>query len=358
MDKETLPQASSIQQERFRHSWSQQELADKIGTTRITISRWERGTALPGAYYRQKLCTLFEKTPEELGLMSQNGTLNTIRESELHQPAQEETDASSEESHTEEREQFATRLDMVAQIQGPSSHPLYLWLKRKRMLWMSTSLALVIILLGGALIIMQTGIFTSLQADPYPPYKGQLVLNDTLHAQNSNENWQEGLNDQQASCVFAQQGYVAFQPLAGHFHACVAQKTDYTNFAYEVVMTIEQGEFGGIVFRSEDSIDDHFYLFRIHTDGSYWLYRFIDRNIDHAILLQHSSTQAFHTGSGKSNLIAVVAQGSSLTLYVNRQQVCELQDAGYTHGQIGVLAGSLQQAPSQALYEQAKVWTW
>ena len=116
--------------------------------------------------------------------------------------------------------------------------------------------------------------------------------------------------------------------------------------------------FGGIIFRAENSIDAHYYLFRVHTDGSYWLYRFVDRNIEHATLLDHGLMPGFNKGLNKANRLAVVAQGSSLALYINRQRVTMLQDAGYTHGQIGVLAGSMDQGPSQALFQDAKIWTW
>ncbi len=55
--------------------WSQQEVADRIGTTYVNISRWERGITKPGPYFRRKLCTLFGKSEEELDLVpTANGT--------------------------------------------------------------------------------------------------------------------------------------------------------------------------------------------------------------------------------------------------------------------------------------------
>jgi tetratricopeptide (TPR) repeat protein/transcriptional regulator with XRE-family HTH domain len=48
--------------------WSQQDLAERIGTTHINVSRWERGLTKPGPYFRRKLCQLFGKTEEELDL--------------------------------------------------------------------------------------------------------------------------------------------------------------------------------------------------------------------------------------------------------------------------------------------------
>jgi len=54
---------------RIERNWQQQDLADQLGTTISTIQRWERGTQQPGAYFRVKLCTLFEKRAQELGLV-------------------------------------------------------------------------------------------------------------------------------------------------------------------------------------------------------------------------------------------------------------------------------------------------
>lgn len=54
---------------RRQHAWLQQEVADQIGTTRVTVSRWEQGITLPNPYFRQKLCSLFEKSKAELGLL-------------------------------------------------------------------------------------------------------------------------------------------------------------------------------------------------------------------------------------------------------------------------------------------------
>ena len=54
-------------QERIRHNWSQRELAKRLGTTVVTVSRWERGLNEPTGYFRQKLMDLFGKSAEELG---------------------------------------------------------------------------------------------------------------------------------------------------------------------------------------------------------------------------------------------------------------------------------------------------
>jgi transcriptional regulator with XRE-family HTH domain len=58
-----------LRDERLRRHWSQQDLADRIGTTTNNVSRWELGLTRPGPYFRAKLCTLFSKSAEELGLI-------------------------------------------------------------------------------------------------------------------------------------------------------------------------------------------------------------------------------------------------------------------------------------------------
>jgi transcriptional regulator with XRE-family HTH domain len=53
-------------QERKQHNWSQQTLADKIGTTVLAINRWEHDKTQPQSYYREQLCKVFGKSYDEL----------------------------------------------------------------------------------------------------------------------------------------------------------------------------------------------------------------------------------------------------------------------------------------------------
>jgi len=56
---------------RKQRGWSQQEVADRLGTTRLTISRWEHGSTTPGPYWRTKLGDLFGQPPQVLGVVSE-----------------------------------------------------------------------------------------------------------------------------------------------------------------------------------------------------------------------------------------------------------------------------------------------
>jgi len=64
----------ALRQARENKGWSQQNVAEQIGTNRFTVTRWERGLATPSPYYRQKLSALFGMTPLELGFLKEEKT--------------------------------------------------------------------------------------------------------------------------------------------------------------------------------------------------------------------------------------------------------------------------------------------
>jgi transcriptional regulator with XRE-family HTH domain len=76
-------------EERKARRWSQQELADCIGTTQNNISRWELGITSPSPYFRAKLCDLLGASASDLGLtIGENGASSQPRENLNPQEAQ------------------------------------------------------------------------------------------------------------------------------------------------------------------------------------------------------------------------------------------------------------------------------
>ncbi|WP_143461423.1 helix-turn-helix domain-containing protein [Levilactobacillus enshiensis] len=55
-----------IKNQRERQQWSQQELADQLSISRQSISKWERGTALPSFANVVTLSQLFQVTIDDL----------------------------------------------------------------------------------------------------------------------------------------------------------------------------------------------------------------------------------------------------------------------------------------------------
>src|SRR5437879_508747 len=72
-----------LKRERKARFWSQQYHTRHIGKTTVNVSRWECGATTPGLHYSHELCKLFEKSPQELGLMCEEVA---PREDEEHKP--------------------------------------------------------------------------------------------------------------------------------------------------------------------------------------------------------------------------------------------------------------------------------
>ncbi|QBD80920.1 helix-turn-helix domain-containing protein [Ktedonosporobacter rubrisoli] len=344
-----------LKSQRILRGWSQAKLAEELGTTPNTISVWERGISLPSPYFREKLCALLAMNARELGL---------VIEDEVQARASLET-----EQLTLNVQEVEAPVEPLGTAKAPGSTQaagagsllrqgrLSFWqpasfIKRRWLL-----VACIILLLAGSGIGL-TLLNAMRSSNPYMPYQGTLVLDDSLSGQDNRLNWMEGWNKNQASCQFKDGAYYSQQPQQGYFHACIAQKTDFSNFAYEVEMTLYEGDYGGIIFRAKDSLDDKYYLFRVATGGTFMLKQYLDGIDAHAVLLDQGHSSAFRAGFGQQNRLAVVAQNDLLTLYLNGQEVASVHDSSYLHGQIGVLAGNDTHAPARVAFTNAKVWSW
>src|SRR6266566_857936 len=51
--------AALIRSERTKRGWSQQELANQLGTTLSTVERWEQGATVPNRVHQQELMHAF-----------------------------------------------------------------------------------------------------------------------------------------------------------------------------------------------------------------------------------------------------------------------------------------------------------
>ena len=111
-------------------------------------------------------------------------------------------------------------------------------------------------------------------------------------------------------------------------------------------MTIVKGDAGGISFRW--SSNDHHYMFLINQDGSYEL------RADY-VIIQGGSSSAIKGGLNQSNLIAIVAQGNTLDLFVNKHYITSVNDSTNSEGGIGIEAHAISQ-PTEVAFRNAMVW--
>jgi serine/threonine protein kinase len=183
--------------------------------------------------------------------------------------------------------------------------------------------------------------------NPYPPNTGTLALDDPLSSPATSQ-WSESFF-QNISCKFQGGSYHIQEPNQGSFVFCTA-KPIFSNFAFQVQMTIIQGDEGGIAFRSSQS---SFYIFRLNANGAYNLELYSGGP---AKVLSNGSSSAMKTGLNQANLVAVVAQGNTFDLYVNMQHVVSVKDSSATDGRIGLAAVSNANF-TEVTYSNAKVWT-
>ncbi len=188
--------------------------------------------------------------------------------------------------------------------------------------------------------------------DPYSPYKGTLAFSDPLHDNSNGYNWDE-VTDSQGSCTFTAGAYHATATEPRSFHACT-KATNFSNFAYQVQMTIVAGDYGGILFRVDDT-HAKFYCFRIGKDSSYELSLHTSSTRSGVQILKSGFSPAIKTGLNQVNVIGVVASGSGLDLYVNDQEIADVGDSTLSQGQLGVFAEATSTS-TQVVYSDARVW--
>ncbi len=180
---------------------------------------------------------------------------------------------------------------------------------------------------------------------------GTPVLDDTLSG-NSSSNWDEYSDGNGGGCQFSGGALHATILQKNYFVACFAQATNFTNFAFQIQMTILKGDEGGLIFRSNNA-NANFYYFRVGHDGFYAL--FLSKSNTLNTTLAEDTSSAIKTTPGQTNLITVIARGSNLYFFVNKQFVASVSDSTFSHGAIGVVAGD-QTHPTEVAFTNAEVW--
>jgi hypothetical protein len=197
---------------------------------------------------------------------------------------------------------------------------------------------------------------TALQAILSQATSGNPTLNDPLNAPSSN-NWDQlsaSNSTQSGSCAYTGGAYHSRMPTKGFFQPCYAQAPTFSNFAYQVQMTITQGDEGGILFRT-DTANSKFFLFRISQSGAYDLYLYVDNQGTHAKSLLSNSTSTFKKGLNQPNTVTVVARGGSIYFYINGQYLAGVSNSTLSSGKIGVFGESNTNSTDVA-FSNAKVW--
>jgi transcriptional regulator with XRE-family HTH domain len=402
--------------ERRQRQWSQQELANRIGTTPQNVSRWERGVTSPNPYYRQQLCAIFSKNSYELGLLPPTTELSD--QSDLFAPSRQiDPQTGPLVSDPEQEGLLASQFQAMALLlpaleegkekikrssilDTPAGRPLWKLLlplalaRRVPISWLVTlSVVLVLALttstlfqldtvpaasstnpisiskerakgnvphLIGAKISMRVPVpiatATPVDTAVPPAYgaHGELVLDDPLTSSHTQGVWHIATDAHKLTgCDFFSDGYHMTDDSPNY---CLADETDFSDFIYQIDMATIQGGTAGIVFRVNDS-QDSYYNFQISADGHYCLYRSSSASDSSDPVLGTGWSSAIVQGYHHDNLLAVKAVGDTLSLYVNFRLLAHFQDRFYTHGNVGVYVMVTKgQSITDAVFHNARVW--
>lgn len=187
--------------------------------------------------------------------------------------------------------------------------------------------------------------------NPYPPGGGRLVLYTPLSDEHNSIGWETGIH-----CTFRSGAYHVVSQNPRFFDHC-SNGISYSDFTLEVEMTIVAGDQGGLLFRGADIDNNKYYLFQVSTTGIYALFAYTGG--DQTEELTRGVALNYERGLGQTNLLALVARGSSLTLYLNHEQVVQITDGRYRSGQLALLSVPLADGgqPTEVAYRNLKVWT-
>jgi tetratricopeptide (TPR) repeat protein len=129
---------------------------------------------------------------------------------------------------------------------------------------------------------------------------------------------------------------------------------DLADFIVEIEATQVSGPNDngyGLLFRFQD--DQHFYRFDISGDGFYLLSKRLENQW--VTLVDWTESPFIHKGQA-TNRLKVICQSSQISLYVNDRHLTDFSDVSYSHGDIGLFAGTLSQGGVHISFDNLKVW--
>ena len=133
---------------------------------------------------------------------------------------------------------------------------------------------------------------------------------------------------------------------------CLARGS-FSDFAFQVQLMIIDGPSGGLVFRADGSLS-RYYVFGIAASGVYSL-TLVEGNFL-GKTLNYSNSSAIKTGLNQPNILTLVARGSNIYLYINKQFIASVHNSAYSSGQVGLTATSFANPSADVAFSNAKVW--
>ena len=180
---------------------------------------------------------------------------------------------------------------------------------------------------------------------------GTATLTDPLSDNSLGYTWDVGYTDNNnTGCNFVSSSYQVLEALPGFIRPCFADATSFSNFTYQVSMTMNSNCAGGLIFRGNKG-NGKYYLFTVNTNGSY-LFEVYNGS---SYVTLASGTSAAILGVGQANTVSVIADQGVFDLFVNQTYLAETFDGQLSAGQIGVAAYNTT-VPASVNFSNAEVW--
>jgi len=176
------------------------------------------------------------------------------------------------------------------------------------------------------------------------------TLSDPLD--NQHGSWNTGEVSGGSSCMFTGNAYhVYVSPGVGGL-PCMNTESNYANFLFQIQMTVIKGTGGGIIFRADQQGTSYYYNFYLTTRGLYSLYVLKESGSGTMLAFGHTIT-----GQGSLYLLAIMAQGHKIAMFVNKRYITSIDDDSSSSGAIGFVGDkSSMQDSLDIAFSNAQVW--
>lgn len=164
---------------------------------------------------------------------------------------------------------------------------------------------------------------------------------DALSAQDKNQ-WDENATNG-VGCAFSGGKYHAYVTMEEHYTDCLEHLKTYSNFAFQVLIQIDSGDAGGLIFRANASLN-RFYRFSL--DNFHNTYKLLvcktctseQDTLNVAPLFSGSVPGSGPVQLNQPYTLTVIANKNLLYLYVNGQSLVIKPDTTLQSGELGVYA--------------------
>lgn len=287
-----------LEREMRLRGWGPDKLAERVGVEARTVRNWLNGVTKPQPEFSTKLCEIFGKNAEELGLMGG--------------PSSAEPGINIEEGEKQNR--------ITKPQQGNVAiHKRYL----KGGILAAVTFGLVILIVGGSLLVFaykerSTLITISPRLRSHPIYSDNFIdSNPLIEKARQKAQWKIA-----SYCAFLADGFHIIDLYEKSHHACMANNLPITNPDFSVDEKINHGSYVTFFLRSK-APPNHFitgYYILINIDGKYSIQAHLDDAPEHnkqIVPWTFPPSKSLHPGVGVWNTVRIKLQDSIISLWFN-----------------------------------------